>query len=163
MAHCTRRLHAQQARCIAYAENLAAGPAKKVSTATVIHRRQRHVNGKLFFIRQTADGNGTLMVREADGSERVLLDPATLKDQGANPSITVFMLSPDGSKVAVNIAGLDPHGQWRARHAAAVRGGSSRIRRDLCFPGCTIAAVSSAPVVRVTGPRLSPGRRIGSV
>ena len=76
---------------------------QKVSTSTVIHRRQRYVNGKMFFIRQTADGNGTLMVRETDGSERVLLDPATLKDQGANPSITMYMPSPDGSKVAVDI------------------------------------------------------------
>jgi prolyl oligopeptidase len=41
-------------------------------------------------------------VREANGTERVLLDPATLKD-GSHASITVFMPSPDGSKIAVDI------------------------------------------------------------
>ncbi|GFZ97346.1 prolyl oligopeptidase family serine peptidase [Dyella caseinilytica] len=76
---------------------------QKVSTTAVVHRAQRYVDGRLFFIREAAQGNGTLMVREADGSERVLLDPATLKDDGGHASITLFTPSPDGSKVAVNI------------------------------------------------------------
>ncbi|WP_284323128.1 prolyl oligopeptidase family serine peptidase [Dyella acidisoli] len=76
---------------------------QKVSAATVVYRNQRHVGGRLFFIRQAAQGNGTLMVRELDGSERVLLDPATLKGDSGHASITVFKPSPDGSKVAVNI------------------------------------------------------------
>ena len=76
---------------------------QKVSTTTVVHRAQRYAGGRLFFIREAGQGNGTLMVREADGSERVLLDPATLKDNGGHASITLFMPSPDGSKVAVDI------------------------------------------------------------
>jgi prolyl oligopeptidase len=76
---------------------------QKVSTTTVINRAQRHVDGRLFFIREAAQGNGTLMVREPDGSERILLDPATLTGGGGHASITLFMPSPDGSKVAVDI------------------------------------------------------------
>lgn len=76
---------------------------QKVSNTAVVHRAQRYVNGRLFFIRETAEGNGVLMVREAVGSERVLLDPATLKDDGGHASITLFTPSPDGNKVAVNI------------------------------------------------------------
>lgn len=76
---------------------------QNVSGTTVIHRGQRYVDGRLFFIRETVQGTGTLMVRETDGSERVLLDPATLKGDGGNASITLFTISPDGSKVAVNI------------------------------------------------------------
>ncbi|WP_162258284.1 prolyl oligopeptidase family serine peptidase [Frateuria sp. Soil773] len=70
---------------------------------TVVHRAQHYAGGRLFFIRQTAQGNGTLMVREADGSERALLDPATLDGKGGHASITLFTPSPDGGKVAVNI------------------------------------------------------------
>lgn len=75
---------------------------KATSLAAVIHRMQRVAGGRMLFIRQSAQGTGTLMVREADGSERVLLDPATLKGSGT-PSITNYALSPDGSKVAVNV------------------------------------------------------------
>lgn len=73
----------------------------RTSGSTVIHRGQRYVGGRLFFIRQEGGGSGTLMVREKDGSERVLLDPATLQD-GGHASITTYEPSPDGSKVAVN-------------------------------------------------------------
>ncbi|MDO1528378.1 prolyl oligopeptidase family serine peptidase [Fulvimonas sp. R45] len=73
------------------------------SGGTVIHRAQRYAGGRLFFIRQAAQGNGTLMVREADGRERVLLDPGTLAGDGGHASITVFVPSPDGRKVAVDI------------------------------------------------------------
>ena len=76
---------------------------QNVSSSTVVYRAQRYVDGRLFFIREAAQGNGTLMVREANGAERVLLDPATLKDSGGHASITLFMPSPDGSKVAVDI------------------------------------------------------------
>lgn len=69
---------------------------------TLIHRMQRYAAGRLFFVRQGAQGSGTLMVREKDGTERVLLDPATLKTEGGAASITLFAPSPDGSKVAVN-------------------------------------------------------------
>ena len=74
-----------------------------IGNTTVIHRAQRYADGRLFFIRQSAEGNGGLMVREADGSERELLDPAKLKDEGGHASITNFELSPDGSKLTVNI------------------------------------------------------------
>lgn len=74
-----------------------------ISGTTVIHRAQRYAGGRLFFIRQAAQGNGTLMVREANGSERTLLDPATLKGDGGHASITTFAPAPDGSKVALNV------------------------------------------------------------
>lgn len=74
----------------------------KTKTNAVIHRAQSYVGGKLFFIRQAEQGNGTLMVREADGSERVLLDPATIAGSGGHAAITLYAPSPDGSKVAVN-------------------------------------------------------------
>lgn len=75
----------------------------KTNGATVVHSGQRYVGDRLFFIRQAAQGNGTLMVREADGTERVLLDPGTLEGDGGHASITLFVPSPDGSKVAVDI------------------------------------------------------------
>lgn len=75
----------------------------RVDGTTVIHRNQRRAGGRLFFIRQGAEGSGTLMVRDADGAERVLLDPATLHGDGGHASITLYTPSPDGSKVAVNV------------------------------------------------------------
>jgi prolyl oligopeptidase len=76
---------------------------QNVSAETVVHHTQRYTGGRLFFIRDTAKGNGSLMVRDTNGSERVLLDPTMLKDEGGHASITLFTPSPDGSKVAVNI------------------------------------------------------------
>lgn len=76
---------------------------EKTNGATVVHRAQRYAGGRLFFIRQTAQGTGTLTVREANGTERVLLDPGTLHGGGGHASITLFVPSPDGSKVAVDI------------------------------------------------------------
>ena len=73
----------------------------KTSGNEVVYRAQRQAGGRLFFIRQEGQGTGTLMVREANGKERVLLDPARLAE-GGHASITLFTLSPDGSKVAVN-------------------------------------------------------------
>ncbi|MGE7136746.1 prolyl oligopeptidase family serine peptidase [Luteibacter sp. NPDC031894] len=73
------------------------------SLTAVIHRMQRMAGGRMFFIRQAEQGTGTLMVREADGAERVLFDPATVKGEGKTPSITTYAPSPDGSKVAVDI------------------------------------------------------------
>lgn len=70
---------------------------------TVIYRNQRRAGDRLFFIRQGAKGSGTLMVRDANGAERVLLDPATIKGDGGHASITLYTPSPDGSKVAVNV------------------------------------------------------------
>ena len=76
---------------------------QKTNGTTVIYRAQRYVGGRLFFIRQAAEGSGTLMVREVDGHERTLLDPATLNGDGGHASITLFTPSPDGSKVAVDV------------------------------------------------------------
>src|SRR5690348_6121095 len=67
---------------------------QKTSGASVVHRGQRFAGGRLFFIRQTAQGSGTLMVREADGTERVLLDPGSDKSDGGHASITLFVPSP---------------------------------------------------------------------
>jgi prolyl oligopeptidase len=76
---------------------------QKTNSSAVIYRAQRYAGGRLFFIRQTAEGSGTLMVREADGTERALLDPATQNGNGGHASITLVTPSPDGSKVAVNV------------------------------------------------------------
>jgi prolyl oligopeptidase len=76
---------------------------KATSLTAVIHRMQRVAGGRMLFIRQAEEGTGTLMVREADCSERVLFDPSTLKGDGGSPSITNYALSPDGNKVAVNV------------------------------------------------------------
>ncbi|MBT2117395.1 prolyl oligopeptidase family serine peptidase [Dyella sp. LX-66] len=75
---------------------------RKTSGNEVVYRAQRYIGGRLFFIRQEGQGTGTLMVREADGKERVLLDPATLAGEGSHASITLYVPSPDGSKVAVD-------------------------------------------------------------
>ncbi|HEY9133728.1 MAG TPA: prolyl oligopeptidase family serine peptidase [Dyella sp.] len=75
---------------------------QSTGNTTLIHRMQRYTAGRLFFVRQGAQGSGTLMVRDADGSERILLDPATIKTEGGPASITLFAPSPDGSKIAVN-------------------------------------------------------------
>jgi prolyl oligopeptidase len=45
-----------------------------------------------------------LMVRGADGKERVLLDPATLGGKGSHAALNNFAPSPDGTLVAYNVS-----------------------------------------------------------
>jgi prolyl oligopeptidase len=71
-----------------------------VSAGTVVHRLQRAVGERVFFLRQKQGSEGVLMVREKDGSERVLFDPNASKD-GA--SITEYSVSADSKRIAVNI------------------------------------------------------------
>ncbi len=67
--------------------------------ATTRHSSHRQVGGRLFFLRAPAGKEAMLMVREPDGREHVIVDPA--KDPGS--SLRKYSVSPDGAKVAVNI------------------------------------------------------------
>ena len=77
------------------------------SAKGVAYRSLTHVADRLFYVRSQGSDTGTLLVRDAGGRDRVLLDPATLgggtsKDKG-KASITTFSVSPDASKIAINI------------------------------------------------------------
>lgn len=71
--------------------------------AGTVNRLQTPSAGKVFFLRLAQGKEGVLMLRERDGRERLLLDPATLAGAGGTASITGFSPSPDGRRVAVNI------------------------------------------------------------
>jgi prolyl oligopeptidase len=76
---------------------------KTVSAATTINRMQRRVAGRLFFLRISGGRSGVLMVRDAQGTERVLLDPNPPAPQSSSATITEYSPSPDGRLVAVNV------------------------------------------------------------
>jgi prolyl oligopeptidase len=61
--------------------------------------------GRTFFY-QTGAGEqlAKLMVRGADGKDRVLLDPATLGSKGSHASLNNFTPSPDGTRIAYNVS-----------------------------------------------------------
>ncbi|GGA29873.1 prolyl oligopeptidase family serine peptidase [Dyella nitratireducens] len=59
--------------------------------------------GRLFYLRREGNSRGKLMVREPDGSQRLLVDAADIKDGKGAAGITTFMPSPDGKRIAVNI------------------------------------------------------------
>ncbi|HET8634714.1 MAG TPA: prolyl oligopeptidase family serine peptidase [Gemmatimonadales bacterium] len=67
--------------------------------ASTRHGSQRQVGRRLFFLRAPAGQEPMLMVRDADGHEHVIIDPA--RDPGS--SLSNYSVSPDGGKVAVNI------------------------------------------------------------
>jgi prolyl oligopeptidase len=67
--------------------------------ASTRHGNHRQVGGRVFFLRAPAGQEPMLMVREADGRERVIVDPAG--DPGS--SLSSYSASPDGARVAVNI------------------------------------------------------------
>lgn len=73
---------------------------KQVSAQTVVNRMQRPIGDRVFFLRQQTGGEGVLMVREADGTERALFDPNTAQD---GSSITEYTPSPDGKRIAINV------------------------------------------------------------
>lgn len=70
------------------------------SAGSKINRSHRRAGERLFFLRMGGAGTGTLMVRDANGSERILLDPSSI---GKDASITEFAPSPDGRMVAINV------------------------------------------------------------
>ena len=76
---------------------------KRVSAASATRRLQRRVAGRLFFLRAAGGRPGVLMVRDADGTERVLLDPNPTGATTSTATITEFSPSPDGRLVAVNV------------------------------------------------------------
>jgi prolyl oligopeptidase len=76
---------------------------KAVSGAATINRLQRRVAGRLFFLRVEGGRPGVLMVREAQGAERILLDANPPGVQSSTATITEYSPSPDGKLVAVNV------------------------------------------------------------
>ncbi len=72
----------------------------RVMTASTRHAGHRLVDGRVFFLRLQTGKPALLGVREADGSERVLVDPAKL---GEGASIGGFNVSPAGDRVAVHL------------------------------------------------------------
>jgi prolyl oligopeptidase len=76
---------------------------KAVSGAATINRLQRRVAGRLFFLRVANGRPGVLMVRDANGTERVILDPNASGPQSSTATITEYSPSPNGDQVAVNI------------------------------------------------------------
>jgi prolyl oligopeptidase len=76
---------------------------KALSGAATINRLQRRVAGRLFFLRVAAGRPAVLMVRSAQGTERVLLDPNPPGPQPSTATITEYSPSPDGALVAVNV------------------------------------------------------------
>jgi prolyl oligopeptidase len=73
-----------------------------VAKGGVVNRLQQPMGARLFFLRLTEGREGVLMVRDPDGRERTLVDPATRKSSGTS-GITGFSVSPDGRHVAVNV------------------------------------------------------------
>jgi prolyl oligopeptidase len=76
------------------------GRLSRVAGATTVHRRFVQVGARLFVTRAEAGGEAVLLVREEDGRERVLLDPAALEGEA---SLSGYSVSPAGDKVAVNL------------------------------------------------------------
>ncbi len=76
---------------------------KAVSGEETINRLQRRVAGRLFFLRVEGGRPGVLMVRDAQGAERILLDPNPSGPQSSTATITEYSPSPDGMLVAVNV------------------------------------------------------------
>ena len=76
---------------------------KAVSEGTRITRLQQRAAGRIFFVRQDNGKGGVLMVRDAGGRERVLLDPQTVAAGKGHANITQFTPSPNGKLVAVNV------------------------------------------------------------
>jgi prolyl oligopeptidase len=76
---------------------------KGAGSDTRLHRLQRPVAGRLFFLRAEHGQEGVLMVRDADNHERVLFDPNALAAESGHARITEYSASPDGKLVAINV------------------------------------------------------------
>jgi prolyl oligopeptidase len=91
----------------------------KAASAGTSHFGHALVGGRLFFLRAEAGKEGVLMLREADGRERVLFDPNA---EGKGGDISGFSVSPDAGKVAVNVGyGGDEIGEIALFDAATGR------------------------------------------
>jgi prolyl oligopeptidase len=73
------------------------------SSASTTNRTQHRVAGRIFFQRLEQGKQGVLMVRLADGSEKVLLDPNAIAAAGGHASVTNYSVSADGRTLAVNV------------------------------------------------------------
>jgi prolyl oligopeptidase len=71
--------------------------------AGVTNRLQAPMGGRIFFLRLQGGGEGVLMVRDRDGRERTLMDPAAASAGKGTAAITNFAPSPDGNRIAVNV------------------------------------------------------------
>jgi prolyl oligopeptidase len=76
---------------------------KNAGNAGRLHRLQRPMAGRIFFLREDNGKEGVLMGRDAAGRERMLLDPNAVTDKSGHGSITEYSVSPDGKLVAVNV------------------------------------------------------------
>jgi len=76
---------------------------KAASGAVTVNRLQQPMGGRVFFLRLQAGREGVLMVRDADGSERVLFDPAKGQSEKGTAAVSAFSPSPDGRLVALNV------------------------------------------------------------
>lgn len=75
------------------------------SRANAAVRTVRTAGGRVFFERLATDRNvPVLVVRDGDGGERVLLDPMAGSDGRTPRAIGNFSPSPDGARVAVQVA-----------------------------------------------------------
>jgi prolyl oligopeptidase len=64
----------------------------------------RRPGGRVFFTRRAADQDKwVVVVREANGSERTLIDPNAWPQEG-NPSLVEHVVSPDGKKIAYGVS-----------------------------------------------------------
>lgn len=75
----------------------------QVARGGVINRLQQPAGGRIFFLRLREGREGVLMVRDADGRERVLFDPAAHSSGQLTVGLTNYSPSPDGAHVAINV------------------------------------------------------------
>jgi prolyl oligopeptidase len=73
------------------------------ASAGVTNRQQTPMGGRLFFLRLQGAGEGVLMVRDRDGRERTLMEPAVGSAGKGTAAITNFSPSWDGDRIAVNV------------------------------------------------------------
>jgi prolyl oligopeptidase len=76
---------------------------KAASSAVTLNRLQQPMGGRIFFLRLQAGKEGVLMVKERNGSERVLFDPAAGQSEKGTAAVTIFSPSPDGKLIALNV------------------------------------------------------------
>ena len=76
---------------------------KTASSAVTVNRLQQPMGGRVFFLRLQEGREGVLMVRDADGSERVLFDPTKESSEKGTAAVTAFSPSPDGRRIALNV------------------------------------------------------------
>jgi prolyl oligopeptidase len=68
-----------------------------------LNRLQQPMGGRIFYLHLASGAEGVLMVRDADGRERILLDPRAHAQGAPSSDITGFSPSIDGKRIAVNV------------------------------------------------------------